>query len=420
MENFTNDSGWLVIWQDIKNGGTPLWIFLFLSVLMLFKPYIIKFLEFIGKIIYIRAKQNVKEYTIEDLKSHQLFKNLEFWLSVGIKTLKLVNIKYYGLDKFHKETEDYQKAKEEIAKDVLIIKFKTIQEYILNFINENSIEKLDLNTAKSYFSTYWKKFEIKERSELLDAGIPKAFLRKYFIYEKATNDLLLQTINSYFDDNVFSLNIETRVYLALSAIDNYLTDSYNNMVFTVSEINGDLNGAEYKGHIIGERKTNVLRPPHPTFVMQVNEIINKIMCDFNANRVSVLKYYEDNNGILYHSTVYECCDVGILPILSKNQKIPTTMEGEALSMLKNGTVIAADISKFNSAIASRLSDRGSVAVILIPMFEHNKFTGIILLDYFGLDKFEKIKVIENLDDILMQYSQQLVPFISYPSNYNFC
>ena len=122
MENFTNDSGWLVIWQDIKNGGTPLWIFLFLSILMLFKPYVIKMMEFIGNIIYLRAKQQTKEYTIEDLKSHQLFKNLDFWLSVGIKTLKLVNVKYYGLDRFHKETEEYQRAKEEIAKDVLVIK----------------------------------------------------------------------------------------------------------------------------------------------------------------------------------------------------------------------------------------------------------------------------------------------------------
>lgn len=420
MENFTNDSGWLVIWQDIKNGGTPLWIFLFLSLLMLFKPYIIKSVEFIGKLLYMRAKQQTKEYTVDELKSHQLFKNLDFWLTVGIKTLKLVNIKYYGLDKFHKETEDYQKAKEEIAKDVLIIKFKTIQEYILKYINENPIEKLDVNTAKSYFTTYWKKCEIKERSDLIEAGIPKIFLQKYFIYEKATNELLLQTINSYFDDTVFSLNIESRVYLALNAIDNYLTDSYNNMIFTVSEINGDLNGLEYKGHTIGVKKTNILRPPHPTFVMQVHEIINKIMCDFNANRVSVLKYYDDADGTLYHSTVYECCDVGILPILTDNQKIPTTMEGEALTMLKNGTVIAADISKFNNAIASRLSDRGSVAVILVPMFEHEKFTGIILLDYFSLEKFEKSKMVVDMDNVLTQFSQQLVPFISYPSNYNFC
>jgi hypothetical protein len=144
------------------------------------------------------------------------------------------------------------------------------------------------------------------------------------------------------------------------------------------------------------------------------------MCDFNANRVSVLKYYDDADGTLYHSTVYECCDVGILPILTDNQKIPTTMEGEALTMLKNGTVIAADISKFNNAIASRLSDRGSVAVILVPMFEHEKFTGIILLDYFSLEKFEKSKMVVDMDNVLTQFSQQLVPFISYPSNYNFC
>lgn len=420
MENFTNESGWLVIWQDIKNGGTPLWIFLFLSILLMFKPYIIKGMEFLGRLIYIRAKQQTKEYTLDDIKTHQLFKNLEFWISVGIKTLKLINVKYYGIDRYHKETEDYQQAKEEIAKDILNIKFKTINEYTHKFVSEVPLDKIDLNTMKSYFLTYWKKCEIKQKSELLEIGIPDIFLQKYFVYEKGTSDLLLQTINSYFDDTVFSLNIESRVYLAMNAIDNYLTDSYNNMIFTISEINGDLNGVEYKGHIIGVKKNNVLQPPHPTFVMQVNEIINKIMFEFNANRVSILKYYNDKNDTLYHSTVYECCDVGILPILNMNQKIPTTMEGEALTLLKNKNIIAADVSKFNNAIRSRLSDRGSVAVILVPIFENDTFTGLLLLDYFSLDNFDKIKSHENIDTVLNTYAEQLSPFISYPKNYNFC
>lgn len=419
MENFTNDSGWLVIWGDIKNGGTPLLIFLFLSILIVFKPYIIKSLEFLGNLFYLRLKNQTKEYTINDIKNHQLFKNLDFWISIGIKTLKIINIKYLGIDKFHNESEDYQLAKEEIAKDILKTKFKTIQEYMEKFINEVPLNKIDLPSLKSSFNTYWKKCGIKQKSELIEIGIPEIFLQKYFIYEKSTNELLDQTINSYFDENVFSLNIESRIYLVLNAIDNYLTDSYNNMIFTVSEINGDLNGLEYKGHTIGIKKTDVLQPPHSTFVMQVNEIIKKIMYEFSASRVSVIKYFKTSSEELYHSTVYECCDSGILPILHNNQKLPTTSESEILTILKNKNIIAADISKFNTTLISRFSERGSVAVILVPIFEHEDFSGLILLDYFNLEKFDKIKSSMDMDDKLNQYSKQLVPFISYPPNYKF-
>lgn len=419
MNDFTNDSGWLIIWEDIKNGGTPLLIFLFLSVLVVFKQQLVKIGSLIFDKITFKVKSFKESYTIDDVKNHPLFKDLEFWLSIGITTLRLNNIKYMPLDISHKEADDYLLAKEEIAKDILTIKFKTIEEYMTKFLKENSIENLDLISIKTYFNAYWLKCEMVQRAKLLEMGIPTAFLQKYFIYEKSTMELLTQTINTYFDDTVFSISIPSRVYLALNAINHYLTDSYNNMVFTVSAINGDLNGCEYKGHVIGVRKNKILQPPHPTFTLQANELLSKIMYEFSANRVSVVKYYKNKSNSLVHSIVYEVCNSGVLPTISTYQNIPSVMESDILNILKNGRVISSDISKFNSVIAGRLSERGSVAVIIIPIFEDTTFSGIILLDYFSIDTYNKIQNIDKMNEKLLNYGNTMSSYIKYPDNFSF-
>lgn len=417
MENINNDT-LMLIWTDIKNGGTPLWIFLFLISMFALKQHIINIISSFGRYCWSKIFKQIQEYNMEDVKKHILFKDLDFWLTYGISSLKITNIKYMPLDKEHMETEEYLKAKEEIAKDILEIKFKSIQEYMKLFITENDLEKIDLEVIKTYFNTYWSKCIIQQRNKYIEMGIPKIFLKKFFIYEKTTSEFLIQTIDSYFDEKIMSISIPSRVYLALSAVNNYLTDAFNNMIITVSAINGDLHGVEYKGSVIGEKKTEILLPPHPTFVMQVHEILTNIMSEFKSNRVSVLKYFKHNNKLV-HSTVYEVCDTGILPILSVNQKIPTTMEGDALNLLRNHTIIATDISKFNNTIACRLSDRGSKAVILVPIFEGQEFSGLILLDYLSIEEFNTIKDMENLDDKLNDYSNNLMPFISYPKDYVF-
>lgn len=417
MENINNDV-FMMIWNDIKTGGTPLWIFLFLLIMLSLKQHIINLISNFGKICLSKFNKKAQEYDMNDVKKHLLFKDLDFWLTYGISSLTITNIKYMPLDKEHNETEEYLKAKEEIAKDVLEVKFKTIQDYMKLFITENDLEKMDLEVIKTYFNTYWSKCTIQQRNKYIEMGIPKIFLKKFFIYEKTTSELLLQTINSYFDEKVININIASRLYLAMSAINNYLTDSFNNMIITVSAINGDLQGVEYKGNIIGEKKTEILLPPHPTFVMQVHEILTRLMIEFKSNRVSVLKYFT-HAGKLVHSTVYEVCDAGILPLLSINQKIPTTMEGDALNLLRNHTIIATDIGKFNNAITCRLSERGSNAVILVPIFEGQEFSGLILLDYFSIERFDSVRTRIDLDERLNEYSQNLSPYISYPKDYKF-
>ena len=246
MENFTHDSGWIVIWEDIKNGGVPLLIFSGMMIMWFLKSHINNIFLFLGRLITKKIDNSVKEYSALDVKNHPVFRDLEFWLTVGVKSLRMYNINsQYPTIHDHVESPEYLKAKEDIAKDVLVIKYQIIKEYIELFLKENPIDHLNLETLRSSLLTYLHKCEIKQHSEMLDQKIPSEFLKKYFVYEKMSSDLFYQTIEGYLNEGAFNnLNVTTRLYLVFSAINSYLTNCYNNMIYTVAVINGDLNGAE--------------------------------------------------------------------------------------------------------------------------------------------------------------------------------
>lgn len=421
MENFTKDSGWISIWNDIKNGGIPLLIFCCMALVWFIKPYINKIFLFFGKMISKKIDNTMKEYSVIEVQNHPVFRDLDFWLTVGVKSLKMNNINYqYPMVKVHVESLDYMKAKEDIAKDILSIKFSIIKEYIELFLKENPIEHLNLETMRSILLTYLHKCEIKQHSELIEQKIPGEFLKKFFIYEKMSSDLFYQTIEGYLNEGAFNdLSVPTRLYLVFTAINNYLTNSYNNMIYTTSVINGDLNGVEYKGNIIGKKANRILQPPHSTFVYTVNEKISALMNEFGASRAILFKYYTTTEGSYAHSAVYEVCAPGVSHMLENMQNIPNTIEMDTLDILKRGTIISVDISKFNNNVIERLAQRGVDAIILVPIFEGNAFSGVLALDYLSLEEYNKYKDREDLDDILLKNAKDLSTYISYPKNYPF-
>ena len=418
MENFTHDSGWIVIWEDIKNGGVPLLIFSGMMIMWFLKSHINNIFLFLGRLITKKIDNSVKEYTALDVKNHPVFRDLEFWLTVGVKSLKMNAINYqYPMVKVHVESPEYMKAKEEIAKDVLMIKFKVIKEYIELFLKENPIENLSLEVLRSTLLTYLHKCEIKQHGELLEQKIPGEFLKKFFIYEKFSSDLFYQTIEGYLNEGAFNdLNVPTRVYLVFSAINNYLTNCYNNMIYTTAVINGDLNGVEYKGEIIGHKKQQVLQPPHSSFVYPVKEKLTGIMTEFGASRATLIKYYTNDENVYVHSAVYESCAPGVMPMLSQIQNVPNNVEMDVIEILKNGTIVSVDIGKFNNNIIQRLTQRGIDAVIIVPIFEGNEFSGTLMLDYLSLEEYNKHKMVATMDEILTKYAKDLSTYISYPKN----
>ena len=409
----------LALWNDVKNGGTSLYILLFFLLLYFLKPYVNSILVFVGKLIRGKVEKKTKEYTINDVKNHPIFKDLDFWLDIGIKSLKMnnININYPLTRVIHKESEDYLKAKEEIAKDILTIKFSVVKEYLKLFLEENPLENVDLESIKTYFSKYVAKCEIKQYNEMLEAKIPEEFLKKYYIYERMALDLLKNNMEGVLSEKAFDLNPISRIYLAFTALNNYLAESYNTMLFTVYTINGDLNGVEYKGNIIGEAKQEILQPPNSALVIPAIEKLNKIMYEFGASRAILIKYFEKNDE-LYHSAVYEVCDKGITSVIGRMQNISSMSEMDTVNLLKNNTVISVEISKFNNHLMERLSARGDDAIVLVPILEHNDLIGALVLDYVSVEEFNS-KHMDMYDDKLKNYSKDLMPYISYPEDYKF-
>lgn len=415
-----NNSTILSIWNDIKGGGIP---FLIVCILLLFyviKPYTHNILEFLGNLITLRFGKKSKKYTINDIKNHQIFKDLDFWLEMGIDSINL-NHTHTGFPYTarHKETEDYMKAKEEIAKDILRIKFSVIKEYLEGFIKDNDLTKIDLDNAKRYVEEYLNKCQIKQYNLMQEKNIPQQFSKKYFVYEQMSIEFLNQTIVAYLDEKCFNLDILSRIYLIFNSLNTYLADTYNTMLSTVSAINGDLNGVEYKGEVIGEKRQEILQPPHASYVHPCREELQAIMTEFGASRCYLMKYYTNSKDEYVHSTVYEVCDVGVMPMITKVQNITNNMESEILSMLKNGTIISVDISKFNNFVSKRLTERGINAIILVPIFSGTEFSGVLTLDYLSIREYDSHKDLDNFDETLKKHSIELSSYITYPDDYKF-
>ena len=256
-------------------------------------------------------------------------------------------------------------------------------------------------------------------NQMKEIKIPEAFLKKYFVYEQMAIEFLNQTITSYLDEKSFDLDILTRIYLIFNALNTYLADTYNTMLSAVSAINGDLNGAEYKGKTIGEKREEILQPPHSSYTYACREELKKVLTEFGASRAYLLKYYTNSKGEYVHSCVYEVCDVGVMPMINKVQNIANNMESESLNMLKNGTVISVDISKFNNFVSKRLTDRGINAIILTPVFGGSEFSGTLALDYLSINEYEAHRNIKDMDEKLKNYASELSTFLTYPDDYKF-
>ena len=171
------ESFWTTVWSDIKNGGTPFFIMLLLFIIWTCKKYIGDFFNLILEQLKIKAKNKTKSYTKKDVINHPIFRDLEFWLSSCIDSIKMYNmIPNYSFVTEHIDSEDYLKAKEEIAKDLLRIKFKTIQTYLKQFISEYDIDELDIELFRKYIYQTLQVCKAIQQREMTETGIPERFL----------------------------------------------------------------------------------------------------------------------------------------------------------------------------------------------------------------------------------------------------
>jgi len=408
------ENAYLTIWHDIAQGGTPFWVLLTLMIIWIFKDQISKLFSSLIGIFSKKFSHKSKFYKSSDLKKHQLFKNLDYWLKTGIEAIHLTNTG-------HDVDEEYVKGKEEIAKDVARIKFETIKESFTTFINETDFDNIDYEVAHQYLLDTITKIKITEMHKMLKAGIPNKFLEKYEVFSKIGNKILLDSIKLLYQKDL-DLTVPTRMYLSLSNIDGFLNISFNSIADSINSINGDLKGEQYHGHILGKGHKDILRPPSTQNNMAATEKLHDILKTFHASRATVSKLYNmKENDITsgLHSCIYEALSHGITSVLEIIQDVPNNIDPNVMVILDRGENIAVDISKFSKERAQSFLDRGAVAIVMSPIYNGNKLDGVLCLDYFTLEDFDRAVNMEKFDEKLYKSSDSLSPYIIYPEDFKF-
>ena len=261
------DNVYITVWNDIASGGKPFWILLSLILLFYFKDEVKKFLSSLIDILTFKAHKKSIKHTQSDLKKHQLFKDLDYWLTTGIEAIHLVS-------NDHSDDSEYIKAKEKIAKDVIKVEFETLKESFTTFINETDFNNIDYEVCYQYLLDTFTKCKITQIHKLLKMGVPKKFLEKYEIFSKIGYRILLDALKILYQQNV-DLDIPSRMYLTLSNVDGYLNICFNSISEAINSINGDLIGEEYNGRVLGKKRNQLLKPPSTQNTMAALDKLNE-------------------------------------------------------------------------------------------------------------------------------------------------
>lgn len=406
----TNDSGWLVIWNDIKTFGAGFWAFFILISFYILKDQIKDLIKvFIQKITFSTTKK--AHYTKKDLLKHPIFQDLDYWLDIGLKALKI------KISPTHHEDEDYTQSKEDIAKEVIRIKYTTIKESLTNFVNETDIDNIDNDVACMYFIDCLTKNLVTQKKRMLERGIPLKFLNKFHATSDITEKIVIASAKSFFNRGC-DLTASTKIYFMFNTLNGYLNIIFNNITEAIESINGDLKGEYFDGKPMCSSFKKQLNPPHPTYTLIVKEKLDEVLRDFYGSRAFICKYFK-KDGVNYHSAVYESTIKGVTSEIHNIQMISDDKDKNMLTIMKESGCIAADISKFGATTIERFNTRGVKGIFICPIYNNQKIDGVLCVDFISIEKFNMAINDHDLDEKLQKYAQSFAPYIIYPDGYKF-
>ena len=404
----TQTDFWLTIWNDIKEFGPSFYVFLIVFVLWNYKQNII---DLFGKIVdFIIGRKKELKFTSKQLAKHQVFKDLDYWLDIGIKALNIRT-------NTHNDEEEYARNKEKMAKEVVRIIFETFKETLNKFITENDLDNMDEEVACAYLLDALKKNSITERQRFIERGISEKFVHKFTVVNSMAYDLITTSVKNIFQKKSV-LDTPTKMYLAFNTFDGYLNIIFNNLIECVNAINGDLKSETFDGEPMFRGYKSRLRPPHATFTNIVKDKLQQVISETYASRANVIKYFK-KDGDLYHSSVYEVVKLGVTEESGNMQMVDDENEKNITNIMKSNGIIVADISKFDNLTLDRFVSRGVKGIIIAPIMDEDNIDGALVLDYMNKDSFDKFTKNKELDKIITEYTDFLKPYIAYPKNYKF-
>ena len=412
MQEQIPESLMTAVWQSIQNGGTEFWIFLVLFIIVIFRndiPSLVK--DFGAGIAWIiknifMLKFNKKDknkyknvYNKESLINHQVFKDLEYWKTIGINTIKITD----------------NKAKEMIAKDIFIIFANSAYNSLKNFINTYDIGNMSSDELKSAFKRELEKHYANMLYNARQEGIPELFLQKYFMVSEGFQGLRNASVDTLLS-NDFEADNFVKIHLIYSVINGTISTIFHNLSATVKSINGDLNGLEYKGVIIGYKKDEVLLPPHGVDIQMVESKMKELMYTLNGSRCYVYKFipYEDFE-LGFHSCVYEVVNAGISREKNKLQKLHNTFLEVYDDTNKN--VVIKVRNDCNELLKERFKQRGIYAGAYILLFnEQEQPDGMLVVNWSGKDGYEQAIKDGLIEQTMHFYADLLQSYIVYPDD----
>lgn len=250
-------SEWVALARDVfewvKSGIVPFTLFLIVFIIWICRDTIKQIPQSIINFLTLKNKSAYPEFTNKDVKRHPVFDTLKFWLANGIQALSYDN--YYIASLVigdHKDTPDYIKAKEEMARMVLTIKFEELQKTLMKMVEENDFSTLTAERLQTICTEAFNSTIRNVRKRMVEDGMPPKFIAKYISIQEITDNVFRDTIRQLTDHNIcIGLNTPTRAYLVLDALAAYVEQTRAGMVGLVVNINGDLNGEVWKGKMIG-------------------------------------------------------------------------------------------------------------------------------------------------------------------------
>lgn len=403
----------ITIWNDIKEFGTGFWVFILLLNMYWLKNQWISFIKELCSIITFKTfrKRKSIHYSKKDILKHRLFKDIDYWLAIGIPALQIKS-RHHST-----EEQDYIDNKERMAKELFRIKLEINKEYFKKFVEEVDFDNIDMAVCGSYFQDCITKINITQKQKFIERGISPKFLNKYYVSADISEQIINASIKTIFE-RMSDMDTSTKAYISLNIIDAYLNIIYGNILETIDSINGDLKGEIFDGEPMCRAYHSVIKPPHPTYPMIVKEKLEAITNEFNGARALVIKYYEKDNTD-YHSAVYEYSRNGVTSEMSSIQQINDDLERNVYNIMKEHGTIATDISKFGQNTIERLNNRGVKAIIISPIINDNNIDGALVIDYIAKGAFDEVIKDKELDSKVKKFAESLAPYIVYPKNYEF-
>ena len=405
-----------LLWQSIQHGGVEFWVFIIIFILLIFKaeiPALVKGLWkgicWVLNFLFVKNKKtnSIQKYDRNSLINHQLFKDIEYWQTIGINIVQITD----------------NKAKEQIAKDIFKIYIENSKKIFTNMVNKNNLQNMTNDELKSLIKREIEKKNSNVVYEARQEGIPELFLQKYFMISEGFQSLKNSVIDTILS-NDFEADNYTKLYIILNTIDGTIANIFHNLVATVKSTNGDLNGLEYKGFIIGYRPNNTLLPPTGIETNIVEEKLKELMYSLNASRAYIYKFHPAKDfasGI--HSCVYEVVNAGISVEKHKLQKVHNTF----LSLPNDMThdVIIKQKREMDDLLLERMNQRGiySTAGVLLFNGDEKHADGFLVVNWANRDSYEQ--AIKNgsmngtIDEKMKFYAELLKSYIVYPADYNF-